>query len=208
MTLSSIRFDPTQKDSFTMVEEPDSFQTLIDGLRGKVVAVVGLGKSGLAAAQLLEAVGACVRLVDQKPESELSSLVDSFQHADVEIFGGARFAEGVRTSELVILSPGVPPSLDAIEEVRKQGVPVIGEVELASWFLPMPIVAVTGTNGKSTAVSLMGRIFEHSGRSVFVGGNLGTPLSEAALAVHNSTQQDPEGNPPYDIAVVEVSVFN
>ncbi len=190
-----------------MVAEPDSFQTLIDGLRGKVVAVVGLGKSGLAAAQLLEAVGACVRLVDQKPESEFSSLVDHFQHADVEIFGGDRFAEGVRTSELVILSPGVPPSLDAIEEVRKQGVPVIGEVELASWFLPMPIVAVTGTNGKSTAVSLMGRIFEHSGRSVFVGGNFGTPLSEAALAVYNRAQQDHEGNPPYDIAVVEVSSF-
>lgn len=189
-----------------MVSEPDSFQTLIDGLRGKVVAVVGLGKSGFAAAQLLEAVGACVRLVDQKPESELSSLVDHFQHADVEIFGGDRFAEGVRTSELVILSPGVPPSLDPIEEVRKQGVQVIGEVELASWFLRMPIVAVTGTNGKSTAVSLMGRIFEHSGRSVFVGGNLGTPLSEAALAVYQRAQHDPE-NPPYDIAVVEVSSF-
>ncbi|MCH7614832.1 MAG: UDP-N-acetylmuramoyl-L-alanine--D-glutamate ligase [Nitrospinae bacterium] len=190
-----------------MVAEPDRHHTLIDGLRGKVVAVVGLGKSGLAAAQLLEAVGARLRLVDQKPESELASLSDHFHHADVEMFGGDRFAEGVSRSELVVLSPGVPPSLDAIDEVRKKGVPVIGEVELASWFLPMPLVAVTGTNGKSTAVSLMGRIFEQSGQSVFVGGNLGTPLSEAAFAVYNNVQGDHERSCPYDIAVVEVSSF-
>ncbi|MFB3071464.1 MAG: hypothetical protein ACE1ZK_05295 [Nitrospirales bacterium] len=144
MPLSSIRFDPTQENSFAMVAEPDRHHTLIDGLRGKVVTVVGLGKSGLAAAQLLEAVGARLRLVDQKPESELASLSDHFHHADVEMFGGDRFAEGVSRSELVVLSPGVPPSLDAIDEVRKKGVPVIGEVELASWFLPMPLVAVTG----------------------------------------------------------------
>lgn len=190
-----------------MVVEPDSYHMLIDGLRGKVVAVVGLGKSGLAAARLLEAVGAQVRLVDQKPESELAGYPSQFSHAQVEVFGGDRFAEGILTSELVVLSPGVPPSLDAINEARSKGITVIGEIELASWFLPMPVVAVTGTNGKSTAVSLMGRIFEQSGRSVFVGGNLGTPLSEAALAVYVKSQHDPEEAPPFDIAVVEVSSF-
>jgi UDP-N-acetylmuramoylalanine--D-glutamate ligase len=207
MPLASIRFDPTQKDSFTMVAEPDPYQTLINDLRGKMVAVVGLGKSGLAAARLLEAVGAHVKLVDQKPESELASLSVYFPQAQVEVFEGDRFVEGISTSDLVVLSPGVPPSLDPIREVKKKGVTVIGEVELASWFLPMPVVAVTGTNGKSTVVSLMGRILEESGRSVFVGGNLGTPLSDAALAVYTKAQDDPGGNPPYDIAVVEVSSF-
>ena len=190
-----------------MVAVPDRHQTLIEGLRGKVVAVVGLGKSGIAAAYLLEAVGAHVQLVDEKPESELAELPVRFQQANVEVFGGERFVEGVSTAELVVLSPGVPPALDAITEARKNGVQVIGEIELASWFLPMPIVAVTGTNGKSTAVSIMGRIFEESERSVFVGGNLGTPLSEAAMAVYQNSQSDPDGPCPYEMAVVEVSSF-
>jgi len=190
-----------------MITVPNSHQGNIDVLRRKVVSVVGLGKSGMAAASLLEAVGSQVRLVDQKPESELAELTARFHRAPVEVFGGGRFREGICTAELVVLSPGVPPALDAILEARKNGVQVIGEIELASWFLPMPIVAVTGTNGKSTAVSMMGRIFEESGRAVFVGGNLGTPLSEAAMAVYQNTQAHPGGPCPYDFAVVEVSSF-
>lgn len=190
-----------------MVAVTGRYQTLIDGLHGKVVAVVGLGKSGLAAAHLLGAAGAHVRLVDQKPEPDLEELSAQFPRGSVEFFGGDRFSEGIKTAELVVLSPGVPPALDAILEAQNNGVPVIGEIELASWFLPMPIVAVTGTNGKSTAVSLMGRIFEESGKSVFVGGNLGTPLSEAAMTVYQNTNIDPGGSCPYDFAVVEVSSF-
>ncbi len=190
-----------------MVAMPGRHQTWIDALRGKTVAVVGLGASGTAAARLLDAVGARLRLVDQKPESELAELRAHVRQPDAQIFGGDRFAEGVKAAELVVLSPGVPPSLAVIDEVRKQGVPVIGELELASWFLPMPLVAVTGTNGKSTAVELMGRIFEQSGRSVFIGGNLGTPLSEAALAVYDRDRGDPPGNALYDVAVVEASSF-
>jgi len=190
-----------------MVAVPDSPQTPIDRLRGKTVAVVGLGKSGMAAAKLLIAVGAHVRLVDQKAEAELPCLSPPFREAGVLLFGGNRVAEGLHASELVVLSPGVPPGLDPIAECEQNGVPVIGEMELASWFLPMPVVAVTGTNGKSTAVSIIGRILEQSGRSVFVGGNLGTPLSEAALVVYEKTRHDAEGTCPYDIAVVEVSSF-
>lgn len=190
-----------------MVAVPDRHQKLIDGLRGKTVAVVGLGKSGLAAAELLEAAGARLRLLDQKPEGELTQLSTRFGQAEVQIFGGERFDEGLRTVDLVVLSPGVPPRLEAIDRLKQHGVPVIGEVELASWFLPIPLVAVTGTNGKSTAVSLIGRIFEESERPVFIGGNLGTPLSEAALALYSSDQNDPTACCPYDIAVVEVSSF-
>ncbi len=190
-----------------MLEVSDRHQILVEGLHEKVISVVGLGKSGMAAAHLLAAVGAHVRLVDQKPESELAELPARFQHTNVEVFGGDRFREGISSAKLVILSPGVPLALDAIVEARKHGAQVIGEIELASWFLPMPIVAVTGTNGKSTAVSMMGRILEESGRSVFVGGNLGTPLSEAALAVYQESQANPGGSCPYDFAVVEVSSF-
>ena len=171
------------------------------------MAVVGLGKSGRAAAELLEAVGAHVRLLDQKPASEREGLSVPVQQAHGRIVGEDRFAEEINAAELVVLSPGVPPALDALDIVRKHGVPVIGEIELASWFLPMPLIAVTGTNGKSTSTSLLGRIFEQSGWSVFVGGNLGPPLSEAALAVYRHVSSKPARSLPYEIAVVEVSSF-
>ncbi|MDT7043341.1 UDP-N-acetylmuramoyl-L-alanine--D-glutamate ligase [Candidatus Nitronereus thalassa] len=190
-----------------MVAMSDRQQAMINDLRGKVVAVVGLGKSGLAAARLLDAVGAQVRLVDQKPESELVDLASPLQHLNTQIFGGNRFAEGIQPAECVVLSPGVPPSLEAINQARIKGVPVISEIELASWFLSIPLVAVTGTNGKSTTVSLLGRIFEESGRQAFVGGNLGTPLSEAALTMFRHEANHAGGPAPYDLAVVEVSSF-
>ena len=190
-----------------MVAMPDRQQAMIDDLRGKVVAVVGLGKSGVAAAQLLDAVGAQVRLVDQKPESEIVDLAVPLQQVNAKIFGGDRFDEGIRTAEYVVLSPGIPPSLEAINQVRMKGVPVIGEIELASWFLTIPLVAVTGTNGKSTTVSLLGKIFEESGRRAFVGGNLGTPLSEAAFTMYRHEANHGDSSPPYELAVVEVSSF-
>ena len=187
-----------------MVDIFDQHRAMIDGLRGKTVSVVGIGKSGIAAAKLLDAVGANVRLVDQKPETELSS---DLRLLGMPLFGADSFVEGFHGVDLLVLSPGVPPAHHAIDEVREKGVSVIGELELASWFLPMPLVAVTGTNGKSTAVTIMGRIFEESGRSVFVGGNIGTPLSEFALTVYNYAEGRSEISCTYDYAIVEVSSF-
>ncbi|MEC9006319.1 MAG: UDP-N-acetylmuramoyl-L-alanine--D-glutamate ligase [Nitrospirota bacterium] len=187
-----------------MVDSFDQHQAMTDGLRGKTVSVVGIGKSGIAAAKLLDAVGANVRLVDHKPETKISS---DLRLLSMPLFEADNFTKGLHGADLLVLSPGVPPSLYAIEEVRKKGVSVIGELELASWFLPMPLVAVTGTNGKSTAVTIMGRIFEESGQSVFVGGNLGTPLSEVALTVYNYVEGSSKNSCPYDYAIVEVSSF-
>src|SRR5581483_708410 len=104
--------------------------------------------------------------------------------------------------ELIVISPGVPTRHPALERARTRGVPVIGELELASWFLKAPILAVTGTNGKSTTVTLTGLLLEEAGLRAFVGGNLGTPLSDAALLTHQST-----GEPPYQFIVAEVSSF-
>ena len=98
-------------------------------------------------------------------------------------------------------------SLPAIEQVRSKGMPVIGEVELASWFLPVPVIAVTGTNGKSTTVSLIGRILEESGHRPFIGGNLGTPLSDAALSMYEHDRLQNDRPLPFSMAVVEVSSF-
>jgi len=175
------------------------------GFAGQSVAVVGAGKSGVAAARLLVALGAEVALVDHKPETEWAMGVADVQ--GVHPFGAERFAQGLEAVDLVVVSPGVPPVLDAFDAVRRQGVPIIGEVELASWFLSVPIIGVTGTNGKSTVVSLIGTLLQECGTTPFVGGNLGTPLTEAALAMHQRAGMGTEGPAPFQEIVAELSSF-
>jgi UDP-N-acetylmuramoylalanine--D-glutamate ligase len=91
---------------------------------------------------------------------------------------GAHRLETLKKSDLIVVSPGVPP-IEAVTEAEKSGVPVVSEVELASWFIEAPYLAVTGTNGKSTVTALCGEMMKASGVETFVGGNLGVPLSEA-----------------------------
>ena len=118
---------------------------------------------------------------------------------------GGDYESALNTAELVVISPGVPYRLEALERVRHRGVKVISELDLASRFLPVPILALTGTNGKSTTVTLIGEMLQQSGKRVFVGGNLGTAISEAAV---QSLQAMKAGRPcPYDALVVEVSSF-
>ena len=174
-------------------------------LAGQSVAVVGAGKSGVAAARLLVALGAKVALVDHKSETEWAMEASGVQ--GIHPFGGERFARGLEAVDLVVVSPGVPPVLDVFDAVRRQGVPIIGEVELASWFLSVPIIAVTGTNGKSTVVSLIGALLQECGSTPFVGGNLGTPLTEAALAFQRLGGVDPEESAPFQEIVAELSSF-
>lgn len=179
----------------------------IRGLAGQSVAVVGAGKSGVAAARLLVALGARVALVDHKPETEWAGEESDIRSLGVHPFGGERFEQGLETVDLVIVSPGVPPTLDAFDAVRRRGVPIVGEVELASWFLFMPVIGVTGTNGKSTVASLIGTLLQECGSVPFVGGNLGIPLTEAALAVQQHGDVGPEEPAPFREIVAELSSF-
>ena len=174
-------------------------------LAGQSVAVVGAGKSGAAAARLLVALGAKVALVDHKPETEWA--MESSDVQGIHPFGGERFEQGLEGVDLVVVSPGVSPVLDVFDAVRRQGVPVIGEVELASWFLSVPIIAVTGTNGKSTVVSLIGALLQECGSTTFVGGNLGTPLTDAALAMHQRAGMGLEEPASFQEIVAELSSF-
>jgi len=188
-------------------EGGEGFDRKMKQLQGQLVAVMGCGKSGVAAARLLHAVGARVVLVDEKPESGVSEEVLCLREQGVSLSCGKDFAKGFEGAELIVISPGVPTSLPAVERMRIRGVPVVGEIELASWFLNMPLIAVTGTNGKSTTVSLIGRILEESGQQPFVGGNLGTPLAEAALSIYECGLVTKGQPPSFSIAVVEVSSF-
>jgi UDP-N-acetylmuramoylalanine--D-glutamate ligase len=128
-------------------------------LEGAKVAVVGMARSGVAAVELLRDKGARVRAVDQKPAA-----------AGVEPQTEASFAD----AELIVLSPGVFPDLAIFEEARRRGVRVIGDLELASWFLQGEVIGITGANGKTTTTALTGHILKQSGIPVQVGGNIGT----------------------------------
>lgn len=174
-------------------------------LAGAHVTVVGLARSGLAAARLLQEAGALVTVADRKERGELLSLLGSLDQATIRFVLGNSYESALDTAELVVISPGVPYRMEALERVRGRGVKVISELDLGSRFLSAPILALTGTNGKSTTVTLIGKMLQESGKRVFVGGNLGTAFSEAAL---QSLQAIKHGRScPYDALVVEVSSF-
>lgn len=148
-------------------------------LEGRRVIVLGLGKSGLAAARLACARGATVLATDRKSEAELGAVAAQLLAAGVELrLGEAHRPTVVEGADLLVVSPGVPPN-DIVAEAEAHAVPVVGEIELSSWFLSAPVVAITGTNGKSTVTSLVGEMLAASGFPTFTGGNLGVALAEA-----------------------------
>ena len=157
------------------------------------VVVVGAGRSGLAAAELLIDRGARVTVSDLRDEADLPVLPASDR---VRVECGGHRIDTFTNADLVVLSPGVPPKQAAIDAARHAGVPVIGELELAARWVRGRIVAVTGTKGKSTTTTLTGRMFDAAGFRTLVGGNVGPALS---AQVRYST--------PDVIHVVEVSSF-
>jgi UDP-N-acetylmuramoylalanine--D-glutamate ligase len=165
-------------------------------LRGQSVLVVGLARSGAAAARLAASRGARVRVTDRRAATELGPAVAEMQAAGVELALGGHDPADFTGADLVVVSPGVPMALPEIAEARRQGVPVTAEVELAWRMAPrLAAVGVTGTNGKSTTTALAGALLRRD-RRAFVGGNLGTPLSEHLLSGRE-----------VDVLVLELSSF-
>lgn len=152
------------------------------GIQGTRVTVVGLGRSGLAAARLLVRQGAAVTVTDRRPAAELAVPMAALKDGPVRYCVGGHPTEAFQDTEMIVMSPGIAvESVEAVQAVKARGVPVIGELELAFRFMTSPVVAITGTNGKSTTTALIGGILKQAGRRVFVGGNLGRPLCEAVL---------------------------
>jgi UDP-N-acetylmuramoylalanine--D-glutamate ligase len=176
-------------------------------LKGKKVTVVGLARSGVAAARLLQAVGARVTVADGKEEGALTEALAQLDRRTLTVKTGSGYESALDGAELIVISPGVPSRLESLRAARQRGIPVIGEQELASWFVTAPILAVTGTNGKSTTVTLVGLLLERSGKRAFVGGNIGRPLCEAALASYQWKGRRAGAQGPYDYIVAEVSSF-
>ncbi len=160
-------------------------------LSNKRAVVIGAGRAGRAALRLLLECGASVLLLERDP----SSLENDWDGQRVEI-AGDELVTALEGASLVIPSPGVPRSHPLLLAAVAQGIPIWSEIELAGRCLTCPIIAITGTNGKSTTTVLIGNVLQQAGHSVFVGGNLGTPLAEAVTC-----------GASYDYAVVEVSSF-
>ena len=165
-------------------------------VHGKNVTVIGAARSGLAAARLLAARGAHVTLTDVSPRLDGSGEEAELRRAGIRLELGSDGATDPASTDLVVVSPGVALDRPPIVAARKAGVPVVGEIELASRWLNGRIVAITGTKGKSTTTTLTGRMFDEGGLRAVIGGNIGTPLSSQ---VADST--------PETFHIVEVSSF-
>jgi UDP-N-acetylmuramoylalanine--D-glutamate ligase len=162
-------------------------------VRQRRVVVVGAARSGVAAAALLARRGAMVTL------SEMREAIDdaaSLQSAGVALELGGHRPETFAAADLVVMSPGVPLNQPALEPARRRGAEVIGEIELAWRWIRGRVIAVTGTKGKSTTTTLVGRMLDAAGKKVLVGGNIGVPLSGQV-----------EASTPDTVHVVEVSSF-
>lgn len=164
-------------------------------VKDKRVVVVGLGTSGMAACRLLVSRGARVVATDAKKRDAVSNEVLALEAEGVTLVLGGHDDARLSEADLVVVSPGVP-AFSALADAEKKGVPVWGEVELAVQALanPAPVIAIGGTNGKSTTTSLVGELLEAAGKKVFVGGNLGEPLAAHA-------------DEHFDLVVLEVSSF-
>jgi UDP-N-acetylmuramoylalanine--D-glutamate ligase len=156
-------------------------------LKGKRVLVVGLGKSGVASALFLQKQGARVSVSDAKSPEQLRQEIPVLLDAGVTVETGEHGERTFRDQDLIVVSPGVPFDMPQLARVRERGVPVIGEVELASRYLKGNIVAVTGSNGKTTTTTLAGDVIAASGRDTLVGGNIGTPAISFVDAATDQT---------------------
>ncbi|MBI4014307.1 MAG: UDP-N-acetylmuramoyl-L-alanine--D-glutamate ligase, partial [Candidatus Rokubacteria bacterium] len=165
-------------------------------LAGRRVTVVGLARSGVAACRLLLACGARVTATDAQRVERLEAAARALPDEGVRLHAGGHPPEAFAEAELVVVSPGVPADHPALGDCRRRGVPVIGELELAYRAMTADVIAVTGTNGKTTTTALVGALLTGTGRPLLVGGNIGRPLAAEALDF-----------PPAGLVVAEVSSF-
>lgn len=168
------------------------FQTI----KGRRAVVVGMAKSGLAVAELLLKRGVNVFVTEVLPGHKVERAVHRLVALGIPYETGGHTLERLSETDFVVLSPGVPETIEIVQHATKMGKPIYSEIEVASWFCRSRIVAVTGSNGKTTTTSLIGEIFRRVEPKTFVGGNIGTPFSEGVMSENQA-----------EYAVLEVSSF-
>ncbi len=165
-------------------------------LNGKKILLVGMARSGIAAAELLHKHGATTVLNDRKKESEFGTELDHLKAIGCEFRLGEDPAALLDEVDGLVISPGVPINAPVVTVAREKNIPMAGEMELAALLLKSPYVAISGTNGKTTTTTLVGKIFENAGHVTHVAGNIGYPVS--AVAMEDRAE---------DMSVIEVSSF-
>lgn len=173
----------------------------VKDLKDKRVLVVGMARSGVSMVHFLLESGAQVTVSDHKSRAELAPALEQIEGlANLQLDLGGHTPKVFLNQDLIILSPGVPPNLKIFDYARSNGVQVTGEFEFATWFIKEPIIAVTGTNGKSTTCKLTELFLSESGVKVWLGGNFGEPLIEYLRKKQKTDEQ-------YQVVVAEVSSF-
>jgi UDP-N-acetylmuramoylalanine--D-glutamate ligase len=165
-------------------------------LKDKRILVVGMARTGIATAKFLKMKGSLVTATEMKPKEEMKEAVGELKGMDIATEWGGHQTGTFLKQEMIVVSPGVDLNTEPIQRAIQQGVQVISEIELAYHFIHVPIIAVTGTNGKTTTTLLIGEMLKEDGRKVGVGGNVGEPLILFA---------DGEGR--WEVLVVEISSF-
>ncbi len=176
-------------------DEIRSWKSLPPDLRSLNVSVLGLARSGFAAAELLHRAGCRVFVSDISENSTVSLTAKVLEKQGIRCETG-RHSEAVLKADFLVRSPGIPADIPILKEARRKGLLVVSEIELAGWFCRAPIVAVTGSNGKTTTAEWLGDLFRRADREVVVCGNVGRPFTQAAAELS-----------PESVAVVEVSSF-
>jgi UDP-N-acetylmuramoylalanine--D-glutamate ligase len=165
-------------------------------LKDKKILIVGLARTGASVARFLAERGAVVTVTDMKEETDLAPFLEKLSDLEIRFELGRHDDQTFLSSDMIVVSPGVPMDIPPLSLARKRGRMIISEIELAGGFIDAPIVAITGTNGKTTTTTLAGEIFRGSGYKAFVGGNIGNPLIDLVTS-----------GEAVDFVVAEISSF-
>ena len=143
--------------------------------------VVGLGRSGTSVTKLLSKKGVHVTITDERNKTDLKDYLDQLEGCDYDSELGKHVLKTFTEQDFIVVSPGVPLDIKPLQQAAKSGIPIVSEIEVAAQFIQEPIIAVTGTNGKTTTSHLIAEMIRAGGKTAFLGGNVGTPLSEYVL---------------------------
>ena len=169
--------------------------TTEEKIRDRRIGIIGMARSGMASALMAVEMGGQPFVSDSKSPDLLSDQISGLRKKRIPFETGGH-SDKLLSCDYVIVSPGVPPTIDIIKKLQDNGIPIFSEIEFASWACQGHIAAITGSNGKTTTTALLGKMFEASGIDTFVCGNIGYPFAGIAAKI-----------PPAGVAVVEVSTF-
>ena len=148
-----------------------------DRIIGKRISVLGMARSGFACAKLLKEIGAEVFVSDIKEKELLASEINQLKELGIDFETGGHTSKVIQNRDFIVVSPGIPSDIPIVSQAENSGIPILSEIEVAFWLTDAKIIAITGSNGKTTTVTLLGEILKEAKRECQVGGNIGIPFS-------------------------------